>query len=113
MKINPINFLIGVLLSALLAYALWSLDGQLKNYVAVGSFAFFTGTLGLALGGSHEHARRGVNLKVLAGLFFVLGLAINGTFAVLSISGTTYIVVSGIVFLIFIFVINGLLGSRQ
>lgn len=41
MKIHPVNFMIAVAVSALVAYGLWSIDGPLKNFVAVGSFVFF------------------------------------------------------------------------
>ena len=113
MKINPVNTLVAVLLSALLAYALWSLDGELKNYVAVGAFVFFAGTLVPMIGGSYESARNGFNLRVLSGVFFVVALVINVTFSSISLSATAYIVTDAALLLIYILLGNAIYGARQ
>lgn len=113
MKMHPVNFLIAVAVSALIAYGLWSVDGSLKNYVAVGSFVFLVGTLAPGMGIQHELARRAVNLRIVCMLFFVLGLAINTFFALYSDSQTAYIIVNTIVFLIYVFFANMIFGSRQ
>lgn len=113
MKINPVNALIAVVLSALLAYALWSLDGELKYYVAVGAFVFFVGTLLPLIGGSYENSRGTVNLRVVSAVFFVLGLLINGVFGVFSFSATAYIVSAAITFLIYVFIANAVYGAKQ
>lgn len=110
MRFNPINSVIAVLLSALLAYGLWSLDGSLKNYVAIGGFAYFAGTLVPCLGASFEYTRRGTNLRILSGLFFAVGLAINGLFALMSMAATTYVILLAIVFLMYAFAGNMVLS---
>ena len=113
MKLNPVNSLIAIVLSAILAYALWSLNGDLKNYVVVGAFVFFAGTLVPLIGGSYEYVRSGVNLRVVSGVFFVLGLLINGIFGLLAFSATAYIVTSALVFLVYAFIANALYGTSQ
>jgi hypothetical protein len=113
MKINPVNSLIAIVLSSILAYALWSLGGDLKNYVVVGAFAFFAGTLVPLIGGSYESAPSGVNLRVVSGVFFVLGLVINSVFGIFSFSATAYIVTSALVFLVYAFIANALYGAKQ
>lgn len=113
MKINPINFLIAVLVSAILAYALWSFGGDLRNHIAVGAFVFFAGTLAPMIGGSYELARNGTNLRVTSAVFFGLGLSINGLFSMIALSATAYIVVSAVVFLLYIFLANAVYGARQ
>ena len=113
MKINPVNALVAVLLSALLAYALWSLGGDLKNYVAVGTFVSLAGTLVPMIGGSYEYARNGFNLRVVSGVFFVLALGINVMFASISLSATAYIVTNGALFLVYILLGNVIYGARQ
>ena len=70
MRLNPVNALIAVLLGAVLSYGLWSLDGPLRNYVAAGSAIFFIATLLPLLLGGYASARRGVNLRVVSGVFF-------------------------------------------
>ncbi|WP_153111219.1 hypothetical protein [Propionivibrio limicola] len=113
MKINPVNFLIAVLVSAILAYALWSFGGDLKNYVAIGAFVFFAGTLAPMIGGSFELSRNSTNLRVTSAVFFVLGLIINGLFSMITFPATAYIVVSAIAFLLYVFLANAVYGARQ
>ena len=45
MKFRLVNAMIAVAVSALLAFGLWSFNGELKNYVAVGTFLTLVGTL--------------------------------------------------------------------
>lgn len=113
MKINPVNCLIAIALSAIIAFALWSVDGELKNYVAVGAFVFFAGTLVPMLGGNYECARNEANLRVMSGIFFVIGLVINGLFSAISYSATAYIIISSLAFLVYIFVSNAIYGTKQ
>lgn len=113
MKINPVNFLIAILISAILAYALWSIGGDLQNYIAVGAFVFFAGTLAPTIGGAYEQARNGTNLRVTSAVFFALGLGINGLFAMISFSATAYIVVSALAFLLYVFLANAVFSARQ
>jgi hypothetical protein len=113
MKINPVNFLIAILASAILAYALWSLEGSLQNYVAIGAFVFFATTLGMMIGCSPESARRGVNLRVVSGVFFALALIINGLFATIDFSATLYIVICALAFLSYILLANTIYSARQ
>ena len=100
MKIQPVNFLIAIALSALLSYGLWSMDAPLKNYIAVGAFVFLAGTLTPCIGIHYEQARRAVNLKVLCAVFFLLGLVENVAFSLLDASATFYIITCSISFLI-------------
>ena len=113
MKIQPVNFLIAIALSALLSYGLWSMDAPLKNYIAVGAFVFLAGTLTPCIGILDEQARRAVNLKVLCAVFFLLGLVENVAFSLLDASATFYIITCSISFLIFVFLANSTYSSRQ
>lgn len=113
MKINPVNSLVAVLLAALLAYTLWSMGGNIQNYIAVGSFVFFITTLLPLIGGSYEHPRRAVNLRVVAGVFLALGIAINVLAALLDLSPTAYIISSALAFLIYVFIANAIYNTKQ
>ena len=113
MKINPVNSLVAVFVGALLAYALWSMGGDIRNYVAVGAFVFFVGTLLPLIGGSYDYPRSAVNLRVVAGVFFVLGLIINVLAALLDFSATAYIIISALVFVIYVFIGNAIYNAKQ
>lgn len=112
MKINPVNSLVAVLLGALLAYALWSMGGSIQNYIAVGSSVFFIGTLLPLIGGTYEHPRRAVNLRVVCGVFFALGIVINVLAALLDLSPTAYIIISALAFLIYVLIANAIYNAK-
>jgi energy-converting hydrogenase Eha subunit E len=113
MKINPVNFLVAIALSALLAFGLWSFDGELKNYVAVGAFTFLAGTLAPGIGVEFEFARRALNLRIVSLGFFVIGLVINSVFSLISLSSTAYTIVSTVAFLLYVLLANAIYSSKQ
>jgi hypothetical protein len=113
MKLHPVNLMIAVAVSALVAYGFWSIDGPLKAFVAVGSFVFLVGTLAPAIGIDYALARRAVNLKIVCGAFFFLGVAINVLFSFLSLSQVAYILVSAIAFLVYMALANAIYSARQ
>lgn len=113
MKVSTVNFLIAVLASLILAYALWNIDGELKNYVAVGGFVFCVGTLVPCFGISYDYRPRATNLRAVSGVFFFVGLAINGVFSIVSASAAIYIVISALCFLAYIFIANSIYGAPQ
>ena len=113
MKINPVNVFIAVLLAAVISYGLWSIGGALHNYVAVGGFVFLAATLLPLLLGGYASERRGVNLRVVSGVFFFVALVLNSLFAVVDLSATLYIVVSAILFLIYLLLANSVYNARQ
>jgi hypothetical protein len=108
-----VNFLVALAISMLIAYGLWSLDGALKNYVALGGMAFLAGTLIPCIGLHYETGRNATNFRVTSGLFFVIGLLINSVFAFLDSGQAAYVVISATVFLIFVVTGNAIYGARQ
>lgn len=113
MNIRPINFMIAIFASALIAYMLSTVEGSLQNYVVVGSFLFLAGTLTPAIGIEFSYARRATNLRMICGIFFTIGLLINGICTLLQVGPTTYIIGSALTFLLFAFVANAVYGAHQ
>jgi hypothetical protein len=113
MKLHAVNFMIAVAVSALIAYGLWSLDGPLKNFVAVGAFVFLAGTLVPCMGIEHEQARNAANLRIVCLLFFAIGVVLNVAFSFVGASQTVYILVCAIAFLIYVFLANAIYNARQ
>ena len=74
---------------------------------------FFAGTLVPCLAHSDGVTRRLVNLRMVGSLFFVIGLVINGIFSFASDSGTAYVVINGVAFLIYVLVANNVYTARQ
>lgn len=114
MRIHPVNFLIALLISALLTYGLVSLEANvLKGATGIGSFIFSCTTLALAIGINVDSARTAVNLKVLSLLFFGVGLGVNLLFVLLWPSQVGYIICCGISYLIYILLAQSVYAARQ
>lgn len=113
MKLNPVNFLIALGLSALIAFGLWSFESPLKNYIGVGSFVFLAGTLTPFMGIEFESPRRAVNLRVVCVFFFVVGLIINGGSVAFEPSPTFYVIANAITALLYAFLANAVYSAKQ
>jgi hypothetical protein len=70
-------------------------------------------TLGTALGLESFRPRTGVNLRVVASLFFVVGLVLQLVFCFGQFSQTSYVVVNGIVFLGFVLAGSSVASAPQ
>lgn len=114
MRAHPLNLLIAVLISALLTYAMTNVDANtIKGSFAVGSFILLSSTLGTVIGLEFYNGRTAVNFKVLAGTYFVLGLALQIVFCFGLFSQTSYIVTNGVAFLSFVLFANALYSIRH
>jgi len=113
-RIHPVNILVAIVVGALLTYGITAFDANtMKLTIGVGSFVFMASTLGAAFGVTFENGRSGVNIRVVGTLFFVMAVALNLAFATLGLSQTSYIVTSGILFLVFVLVANAIYSARQ
>ena len=88
MKLNPVNFLIAVAISGVLAYGFWSVGGDLRAYVGIGAFVFCAATLAPAIGFTFGSARRGVIVRMISFGFLLVALVLNGVFSLLPLSAT-------------------------
>jgi hypothetical protein len=114
MRAHPLNLLIAVLASALLTYAMTTVDANtIKGSFAVGSFILLSSTLGTMIGLEFRNGRTAVNLKVLAGVYFVVGLALQVVFCLGQFSQTSYVVVNGVAFLSFVLFANAVYSARH
>lgn len=114
MRVHPLNLLIAVLASALLTYAMTSMDANtIKGSFAVGSFILLSSTLGTTIGLEFHNNRTAVNFKVLAGTYFVLSLVLQIVFCFGLFSQTSYIVTNGVAFLSFVLFANALYSARH
>lgn len=113
MRINIANLLVGLGIVALLAYGIWSIDGELKTYVGVGSFASLFVTLIPAIGFDYALIRNARVLRVVCAVFFALGLVMNVLFASFGHSSSAYVVTVAVSLLVFVFLGNSLYNARQ
>ena len=114
MKVHAVNLLIAISVSALLTYGIVSIDANLlKGAIGLGTFIFLTSTLSMAIGVSFENQRMGVNVKLVSTIFFLVALCLNLVFAFISFSQPSYIITSGIIFLLYVLVANSIFGASQ
>lgn len=114
MRIHPVNFLAAIVISALITYGTVSLDSNtLKGVIGIGCFLFLAATLSMTMGVSFENGRVGANVKVVSVLFFIVALILNLVFGFFVFSQTSYIITSGIFFLLYVVIANGIFGARQ
>lgn len=114
MNVNPVNLLAALIVSALLSFGIYSIDNAapLKMLFTSGSLLFFTSTLSIAIGCNFTSTRAGVNIKIVAMLFFIVAFIFNLFWVIFGFSQTSYIIVGGILFLIYIVVANGVYKAQ-
>lgn len=106
MRIDAVYFMIAVVIGLTLSYGLWSISGELADFVALGSVIYLCSTLGLAFGVRHENSRTRINLSVLSWLFFFIGLGINFAFCYAGNIPVAYLMVNAISFLVYLGFVN-------
>lgn len=114
MKVKLIPAIIVVALSALIAYGLYCFCVSDNNLlVSLGFLVMALCILLAAFGVGIEPHRTSVNIKVTSIVFFVLALISNAVFAFVQFSTPLYVVVNGILLLLWLMVVYGIRRARQ
>ncbi len=114
MKINFVQTIIAIAVSALIAYGLYSFhDGENQILLSVGSFVFLSVTLVLSIGVNFEQSRTTTNIRVVSGIFFAIALISNLIFNFLSFSEPSYIITNGILLLIYVLIAYSINRAKQ
>jgi len=113
MKIDGVYFLIAVTAGLLISYGFWSQAEELSVFIAVGSALYICSTLGMMIGVRHENSRARVNLSILSGIFFVVGLIINWFFVYAGYIPVAYIMTSALSFLVYAALVNFIHNAAQ
>lgn len=114
MKINPILTLVAVALSALFAYLFVSITNS-ENFVllGIGSFFMLACSSIMCLGVSFERQGTAVNSKLIAAIFCVLFFISNLIIAFFNFTVPPYIIINGVLFLIFIISIYSVVKANM
>lgn len=114
MKINLVQTIIAIAVSALIAYGLYNFhDSENKILLSVGSFLFFATTLVMSIGVSFEQSRTTTNIRVVSGVFFAIALISNLIFTFINFSVPSYVITSGILLLVFILIAYSINRAKQ
>jgi len=115
MKVNIINSLIAAALSALIAYGCYALcdHENLQLLVSIASGVQFLvlsmGTLAVSL----SESRSTVMFRILSGVFFGVAIISNLIFACFDFNIPFYIILNGVILLIYLISALGIARSKQ
>lgn len=102
MKINFVLTLIAISISALFAYALYSIsNSENKLLLCGGGFIFISITLITTIAAQFNGERTTLNIKALSGIFFTIGLISHLVYAFISFSPAVYIIPAGLLVLVY------------
>ncbi|WP_213524095.1 hypothetical protein [Nonlabens sp.] len=114
MRINLVQTTIAIAVSALITYGLYNFYvGDNKNLLSAGSFVFLTTALIMTIGASFEPPRTTTNIRVVSGIFFAIALISNLIFTFINFSVPSYVIVNGILLLVFILIAYSINKSKQ
>jgi hypothetical protein len=114
MKINFVQTIIAIAVSALIAYGLYHFhNGVNQMLLSIGSFVFLSVTLALSIGVNFEQSRTTTNIRVVSGIFFAVALISNLIFNFLSFSEPSYVITNGILILIYVLIAYSINRAKQ
>ena len=110
MKIDIVKTIIAIALSALIAYACYSISNydSLRWIVTIGAFIAIGVPLFLALGATTSNHRGSVLLSVTSWVVALVMIGTNVVFAFCEFSTPAYIITNGIILLIYLLIYRSL-----
>ena len=114
MKIKVVPAIVAVLLSALIAYGFWNFHAfENKILLAVGGFVFCVSTLFFTFGINFELPRTTTNIRFLSITFFIIALVSNLIFCFVNFSIPLYVILNGILLLIFVVIVYSIVKVKM
>ncbi len=114
MKINFVPTIIAIAVCLLISYGLYSFNStQNKILLSAGSFVFLATALVMTIGISFELPRTTTNVRVVAGLFFTIALISNLIFTFINFSIPSYVIINGILLLVFLLIAYSINKAKQ
>jgi hypothetical protein len=114
MKINFVPTIIAIAVSLLISYGLYSFNStQNKILLSAGSFMFLATALVMTIGISFELPRTTTNVRAVSGLFFTIALIGNLIFTFINFSIPSYVIINGILLLVFLLIAYSINKAKQ
>lgn len=113
MNVNIFKLLMVFLSSCLLSYLFWTLCGDkvetsLQILLCISGFLTVLITLAGAVAYQYPDEKHAVNSKITSGLFFLIFLIEHVAFALIGVSQSVIIILSGLLLIMYIFAIYGI-----
>ncbi len=114
MKLNTITSAIAIAISALIAYGFYSFGSNEQNLLLTGgSFILLGTTLVLSIGVRYTIYNMGINAHGISTFFFLAGFISNLVFSFISFTASAYIIVHGIMFLLYLLLLYYVIRSQK
>ena len=114
MKLNVVQTIIAIAVSLLIAYGLYSFhDSENRLLLSLGSFVFLATTLVTTIGVNFEQSRTTTNIRVVSGIFFTIAFVSNLIFSFSKFSTPSYVIINGILLLIFVLIAYSINKAKQ
>ena len=114
MKINFLTTIIAIAISSLIAYGFYTFSSsENKIILSLGSFLFLSIALINMIGINFKQPRTTTNIRVVSGVFFGVFFFLNLLFSGFNFSIPTYVIINGIIFLLFMLIIYGINRAKQ
>lgn len=114
MKINFLTTIIAMAISLLIAYGFYSFnDSENKIILSIGSFVFLAVALINTIGVKFKQSRTTSNIRVVSAVFFVVAFICNLLFSIITFSTPWYVIINGMILLIFVLIVYGIYQAKQ
>ena len=115
MKLDLVKSLIAVAISALLAYACYEICDydRVQWVITIGAFLTLGITSVFSLGITLEQVRSSTMLKALAWVILIVELITNGIFVFFDFSVPVYVIINGLILLIFALIYNSICRTKM
>lgn len=114
MKLNPVTSLIAIIFCALIAYGFHSFtDNAHKDVITYGSFFMLSFIMLFIIGKRYSSFHTAANLRVVSIMFLAAAFISNLLFSFISFTIPAYIVVHGLLLLIYLLIVYFLSGRKR
>lgn len=103
MKINLIKLIIAIFISVLICHRFYSCAHPDKSLLlTIDSYITLSGTMLGSIGIDFEDRRNGINIRLVSSIFFVIFLILGVIFSCFEFSNPLYVIINGLLLLIYI-----------
>lgn len=115
MKIDIVKSFFAVVISALLAFTCYEIcsHANYKNFIATASFITIGITAVLTFGVSAKQERSSMMLKALSSTTFFIEIATNVIFALFKFSTPAYIIINGLILVVFALIYSSIYKTKM
>ena len=115
MKVDFVKSLIALVISTLLAYACYEICDyeQVKWVITMGAFVTIGVPMMLALGISSQQDHSSIMFKTLSVCVLFLEITSNGVFLFFDFSIPIYVIINGLILLMFVLVYNSIYRTKM